>query len=40
MQLLPGFCLVESRDLLLELREEVLSGRHEVRHGACFRSVC
>lgn len=35
MQLLRRLGLVEARQLLLELREEVLSGRHEVRQGAC-----
>ena len=34
-QLLRRLGLVEARQLLLELREEVLSGRHEVRQGAC-----
>jgi hypothetical protein len=39
MRLLRGFGLVETSYLLLELREEVLAGWHEVCHGACFMLV-
>lgn len=39
LQLLRCFGLVQRRQLLLELREEVLSRCHEMRHGACVESV-
>ena len=39
MQRLCRFALVEARKLLLELREEVLPGRHQVRHGTWVASV-
>lgn len=40
MRLLRGFGLLETGDLLLQLCEEVLAGRHEVCHGAWSLSVC
>ena len=35
MRLLRRLGLLNRRDLLLELREEVLARRHQVRHVAC-----